>query len=67
MNVICKTNEAFEDSLTSKETYNLIRMKNASLLIVNDLGEMRWYGANRFELYPQLQQAIEKAPCTTVR
>ncbi len=66
MNITCKTNEAFEDSLTSKQSYNLIQMKNSSLLIVNDLGEMRWYGATRFELFPELQQAVKKSDCITV-
>ncbi len=56
MKVICISNEAFEDSLTTTESYNLIEAKNASLLIVNDLGEMRWYGANKFNLFPLLKQ-----------
>ncbi|MCW8884378.1 MAG: hypothetical protein OQK12_03865 [Motiliproteus sp.] len=57
MKVVCKTNEAFEDALTTSNTYNLIRMKNTSVLIINDLGEARWYGAGRFLLFPQLEES----------
>ncbi len=64
MNVVCKTNEAFEDTLTSSKAYNLIRMSNSSVLIVNDMGEARWYGANRFVLFPDLDESMSKKAIT---
>lgn len=48
MFVICKTNEAFEDQLTSGERYAVIGMGDNSYLIRNDRGEQRWYGRSRF-------------------
>ncbi|OMH32620.1 hypothetical protein [Motiliproteus sp. MSK22-1] len=50
MIAICKSNEAFEDSLTIYKSYNLIQLANASILILNDRGEIRWYGVDKFKL-----------------
>ena len=50
MIAICKSNEAFEDTLTSYKSYNPIRLTNASIMILNDQGEVRWYGVDKFKL-----------------
>lgn len=50
MLAICKTNDAFEDSLTSGKEYSIKELRNASLLIEDDRGEPRWYGLARFRL-----------------
>lgn len=50
MIALCKTNEAFEDTLTSHQSYRILELRNASVLILNDKGEARWYGLGRFTL-----------------
>lgn len=48
--VTCKSNEAFEDQLTTGNTYCVIEMKGASYLVANDNGTQRWYGNINFTL-----------------
>jgi hypothetical protein len=46
----CKTNDAFEDTLTTHKPYPIVALRNASVLILNDRGQERWYGVSRFQL-----------------
>jgi hypothetical protein len=50
MFAICKTNDAFEDTLTSGKEYPVRELRNASLLIEDDQGNKRWFGLSRFKL-----------------
>ena len=50
MIAICKTNDAFEDTLTSGKQYPIRELRNASLLIEDDQGDKRWFGLSRFKL-----------------
>ena len=50
MLAICKTNDAFEDTLTSGKEYLIKELRNASLMIEDDQGDPRWYGLARFRL-----------------
>ena len=50
MLAICKTNTAFEDTLTSGKEYPVMELRNASLMIEDDQGDKRWYGMTRFKL-----------------
>ncbi|RDE24754.1 hypothetical protein DV711_03990 [Motiliproteus coralliicola] len=46
----CKTNDSFEDILTQGKTYRVRELRNASLMIVDDTGDLRWFGLSRFKL-----------------
>lgn len=46
----CKTNDAFEDSLTSGKAYRVRELRNASVQIEDDTGGKRWFGLSRFKL-----------------
>ncbi|MEH6652439.1 MAG: hypothetical protein V7707_20680 [Motiliproteus sp.] len=50
MLAICKTNGAFEDTLTSGKEYLVRELRNASVMIVDDQGDTRWFGMSRFTL-----------------
>ncbi len=67
MIAICKTSEAFEDRLTTGRSYPLISLRNASVRIINDAGELCWYGLGRFTLAPspseQTVTGNELLPC----
>lgn len=50
MIALCKTNEAFEDILTSGKGYRVIELRNGSVLLADDQGNQRWFGLSRFAL-----------------
>ncbi|MEH6652107.1 MAG: hypothetical protein V7707_18955 [Motiliproteus sp.] len=50
MLAICKTNDAFEDTLTSGKEYPIRELRNASVMIEDDQGDNRWFGLSRFKL-----------------
>ncbi len=49
-NVVCTNDEAFEDTLTQGREYRLFQLQNSSVQLVNDKGEMRWYGTGKFRI-----------------
>lgn len=48
MFVTCKSNDAFEDQLTTGKKYTVVGLGENSYLISNDKGEERWYGRSQF-------------------
>lgn len=49
MIAICKTNDAFEDSLLAGKEYQVKELRNGSVLIDSEAGP-RWFGVGRFEI-----------------
>ena len=50
MYVDCKTNSGFEDQLTSGGTYKVKTLGQNSYQVVNDKGELRYYGTSHFDI-----------------
>ena len=48
--VTCKSDEAFEDQLTTGADYDVLSVEGGSYLIKNDNGIVRWYGNIHFKL-----------------
>ncbi|WP_210395217.1 hypothetical protein [Motiliproteus sediminis] len=57
MIALCKTNEAFEDILTSGKSYSVIELRNGSVLLADDRGNKRWFGLSRFAL-KRVEEAV---------
>lgn len=50
MIAICKTNDAFEDQLTTDGQYPILEVRGGSVLIETDCGHRRWFASGRFLL-----------------
>lgn len=59
----CKTNDAFEDILTTGKRYPIVEIRNGSLQVVDDSGMPRWFGLSRFQLHAGQPEAVEDVTC----
>ena len=50
MNIVCKCNAGFEDKLTKRKTYRVVRKGENSYFVQTDAGTFGWYGAGKFEV-----------------
>jgi len=57
MIALCKSNDAFEDILTTGKPYTILEIRNGSVRVLDDRGQRRWFGLSRFSIQ-KAEQAV---------